>query len=109
MYAVIETGGKQYKVAKGDVINVELMNVDADSEIVEIEEVLMVRSDKGLTVGAPYVKNAKVTAKFNGTAEDSVIKGKKVQSMNFRRRKSTKRKVGHRQKYSQITIEDIEV
>jgi large subunit ribosomal protein L21 len=108
MYAVIEQGGKQYKVAQGDCINIELTDVSPDAKTLEIDKVLFV-SDNGKTkIGTPYLKNAKVIASFKTTPEDAVIKGKKVYPMHFRRRKNSKKRIGHRQKYLQVIIDKIQ-
>ncbi len=108
MYAVIEQGGKQYKVAQGDCINIELTDVSPDAKTLEMDKVLFA-SDNGKTkIGTPYLKNAKVIASFKTTPEDAVIKGKKVYPMHFRRRKNSKKRIGHRQKYLQIIIDKIQ-
>ncbi|MHC4132528.1 MAG: 50S ribosomal protein L21 [Planctomycetota bacterium] len=109
MYAVIEQGGKQYKVCEGDKINIELMDVKPDARKIELDKVLFVGGDKKPKIGNPYVKNAKVIGKFESTAEEATIKGKKLYPLHFRRRKDSKRKIGHRQKFLQVTIEKIEV
>jgi large subunit ribosomal protein L21 len=107
MYAVIEQGGKQYKVAEGDSLNIELTEVSPDTKKIEIDKVLFVNDGKKVKVGTPYLEGAKVVARFETTAEDAVIKGKKLYPMHFRRRKDSKRRVGHRQKYLQVVIEKI--
>ena len=107
MYAVIEQGGKQYKVKQGDVIKIELADVAADAKTIEIEKVLMVGEGKDAKIGTPYVDGAKVTGKFADTAADSVVKGEKVYPTYFRRRKASKKRIGHRQKYMEVTIDKI--
>jgi large subunit ribosomal protein L21 len=107
MYAIIETGSKQYKVTKGDVINIELTEVAADATTIELDKVLAVGEGKDLKVGAPYVKGAKVVAKFAKTAGDGVVGGPKLFPTYFRRRKASKKRIGHKQKYLQVTVEDI--
>ena len=107
MYAVIEQGGKQYKVAEGDSLNIELTDVSPDAGTIEINKVLFVNDGKKVKVGTPYLEGAKVVARFATTAEDAVIKGKKLYPMHFRRRKDSKRRIGHRQKYLQVVIEKI--
>ena len=101
MYAIIETGGKQYKVENGDVVFIEKLNVEADSEIT-IDKVIAVGSDDGIKVGAPYVEGASVTAKVikNG-------KGKKVVVATYKPKKNEKRKMGHRQPYTKVEISAI--
>lgn len=102
MYAIIETGGKQYQVKEGDVVFIEKLCVEAD-ETVNFDKVVAVKSDKGMTVGAPYVNGAAVTAKVikNG-------KGKKINILTYKPKKgSTMRRQGHRQPYTQVKIEAI--
>ncbi|MBN8530719.1 MAG: 50S ribosomal protein L21 [Alphaproteobacteria bacterium] len=101
MFAVIQTGGKQYKVAKNDVIRVEKLNAEVQKKI-SLEEVLLVSSDKGVTTGSPLVKGAKVAAEVieQGKA-DKVIIFKKKRRHNYRRKK------GHRQQQTVLRILDI--
>ena len=109
MYAVIEQGGKQYKVAEGDSLNIELTKVEAEATTIELDKVLFVSDGEDVKIGTPYLEGAKVTASFKTTAEEAVVKGKKLYPMHFRRRKNSKRRIGHRQKYLQVTIDKIEV
>ncbi len=109
MYAVIEQGGKQYKVAEGDSLNIELTKVGAEATTIELDKVLFVSDGEDMKIGTPYLEGAKVTASFKTTAEEAVVKGKKLYPMYFRRRKNSKRRIGHRQKYLQVTIDKIEV
>jgi large subunit ribosomal protein L21 len=101
MYAVIETGGKQYQVKAGDEIFIEKLDVNAE-ETVTFDKVLAVGGDDGIKAGAPYVAGATVTAKVlkNG-------KGKKVTVFTYKPKKGCKRKMGHRQPYTKFTIEAI--
>lgn len=101
MFAVIVTGGKQYKVAEGDVIFVEKLGV-AEGEQVTFDKVLAVSGDT-LSVGTPYVDGATVVAKVvkNG-------KSKKIDVIKYKSKKNEKKKIGHRQDYSKIQIEKIE-
>lgn len=108
MYAVIEQGGKQYKVAEGDCLNIELTEVAADASNIELDKVLFVSDGEKVQIGTPYLEGAKVVASFKRTAEDAVLKGKKLYPMYFRRRKDSKKKTGHRQKYLQVTIDKIQ-
>lgn len=101
MYAVIETGGKQYKVANGDVVYVEKLEAENDTTV-EFK-VVAVSTDAGFKVGAPYVEGAKVTGKVLKTA-----KGKKITVFTYKPKKSEKRKMGHRQFYTKVQIESIE-
>lgn len=102
MYAIIETGGKQYQVKEGDVVFIEKLPVEAD-ETVSFDKVVAVNNDNGITVGAPYVAGATVTAKVvkNG-------KGKKINILTYKPKKgSTMKRQGHRQPYTQVKIEAI--
>lgn len=101
MYAVIETGGKQYKVAEGDVITVEKLGLD-DGADVTFENVIAVSNDANFTVGTPYVKGATVTGtvKANG-------KGDKVIVFKYKPKKGYKKKQGHRQPFTQVEIKKI--
>ncbi len=101
MYAIIETGGKQYQVKEGDTLFIEKLNVEAD-QTVSFDNVVAVGSDNGLTVGAPYVENAAVEAKVlkNG-------KAKKITVFTYKPKKGEKKKQGHRQPYTQVKIEAI--
>ena len=107
MYAVIEQGGKQYKLAQGDCINIELTNVPPDARTIELDKVLFVSDGEKVKIGTPFLKGAKVVASFKTSAEDAVIKDKKLHPMYFTRRKNTRRRIGHRQKFLQITIDKI--
>jgi len=108
MYAIIEQGAKQYKVAQGDCINIELTKVKPNAETIELDKVLFVSDGDNVKVGTPYLEGAKVTASFGTTAERAIVKGKKLYPTHFRRRKNSRRRIGHRQKYLQITIDKIE-
>jgi len=108
MYAVIEQGGKQYKVSQGDVINIELTEVDADAKSIELDKVLFVSDGSEIKIGSPYLEGAKVLASFKQEAQDAIAKGPKLYPTHFRRRKKSARKMGHRQKYLQVIIDTIE-
>ena len=108
MYAVIEQGGKQYKVTEGDCLNIELTDVSADAKTIELDKVLFVSDGKEVKIGNPFLAGAKVVASFKSTAGEAVVKGKKLYPMYFRRRKNSKRRMGHRQKYLQVVIDKIE-
>ena len=98
MYAVLTTGGKQYRVSEGDVLFVEKLNAEVDSTV-ELTEVLAVSKDGELKVGAPVVEGAKVLAQG---------KAKKVVVFKYKRKKDYRRKNGHRQPYTKIVVEKIE-
>ncbi len=107
MYAVIEAGSKQYKVAEGDTLDIELTDVKPGAKKIELDKVLFVGDGEKHKIGTPYIEGAKVTAKFAATAEDAVVKGPKLYPMYHRKRKNSKRRIGHRQNYLQVTIEKI--
>lgn len=108
MYVVIEQGGKQHKVAEGDCLNIDLMDVDPQATQIELDKVLFVGDGANSRLGTPYVEGAKVVASFDGTAENAVIKGDKLYVTSFRRRKNSRCRTGHRQKYLQVKIDKIE-
>jgi large subunit ribosomal protein L21 len=101
MYAVIETGGKQYRVTEGQSIKVEKLSADEGSKI-DLDKVLLVANGDDIKIGAPYVDGGKVTAtvKAHGT-------GKKVMIMKFRRRKHHQKVQGHRQQFTELEITGI--
>jgi large subunit ribosomal protein L21 len=101
MYAIIETGGKQYKVQAGDVIFVEKLSANAGDSIT-FDRVLAVSNDNGLTTGAPLVSGASVTGKV-----EQQVKGEKIIVFKYKPKKNYKRKQGHRQPYTKVTIESI--
>jgi large subunit ribosomal protein L21 len=103
MYAIIKTGGKQYRVAAGDVIDVELLGADKNSQI-KFNEVLFLYDGNQAKVGAPSITGAVVL----GEVLDEV-KGPKVIAFKYKRRKMYRRKVGHRQRYSRVKITEIAV
>jgi large subunit ribosomal protein L21 len=109
MYAVIEQGSKQYKVAEGDRLNIELTEISPDAQTIELEKVLLVSDGEDVKIGTPYLEGAKVVASFETNAEGAVVKGKKVYPTYLRRRKNSKKRIGHRQKYLQVVIDKIEV
>jgi large subunit ribosomal protein L21 len=108
MYAVIEQGGKQYKLAEGDCINIELTDVSPDAKTIKLDKVLFVSDGENVKIGAPLVKGAKVAASFKTSAENAFVKGKKLHPIHFTRRKNTRRRIGHRQKYLQVIIDKIQ-
>lgn len=101
MYAVIKTGGKQYRVAQGDRLRVEKLAGNV-GDTVSLAEVLLVGQGEGVKVGAPLVSGAKVEAKI--IAQD---RGKKIIIFKFRRRKNYRRKTGHRQPFTALEITGI--
>ena len=101
MFAIIETGGKQYKVNEGDVIFVEKLDA-AEGDKITFDRVLVVSDADGIKVGAPVVEGVSVTANVlkNG-------KAKKIYVMTYKSKKNEKRKMGHRQPYTKVQIEKI--
>lgn len=102
MYAVLSTGGKQYRVQEGDVIYVEKLNAEVDSTV-ELTEVLAVSNGDALKVGAPVVEGAKVVAKVLAQG-----KAKKITVFKYKPKKDYRKKAGHRQPYTKLVIEKIE-
>ncbi|GIO70091.1 50S ribosomal protein L21 [Paenibacillus sp. JTLBN-2024] len=102
MYAIIETGGKQYKVQEGDVLYIEKLNA-GDGESVTFDRVLAVSGDNGLVAGTPVVSGASVTAKVERHG-----KGQKVVVYKYKPKKNYHKKQGHRQPYTKVTIEKIQ-
>ncbi len=102
MYAVIKTGGKQYRVAVGQVVKLEKLAAEPGNSV-DFNEVLLVGNGDDIKVGAPFVENAKVTAEVieNGRA-------RKVEILKFKRRKHHMKRQGHRQDYTQVKITAIE-
>ncbi|MDL2233628.1 50S ribosomal protein L21 [Ruminococcaceae bacterium OttesenSCG-928-L11] len=101
MYAIIETGGKQYRVQEGDILFIEKLNANND-ETITFDTVMAVGDDKGTQVGAPVVKGASVTAKVLKSG-----KAKKITVFTYKPKKGQKRKMGHRQPYTKVQISAI--
>lgn len=101
MYAIIETGGKQYRVNEGDMIFVEKLNAE-ENTAVTFDKVVAVSNDDGISVGNPYVDGAVVNATVvkNG-------KNKKITVFTYKPKKGYSRKLGHRQPYTKVRIESI--
>ena len=101
MYAVVQTGGKQYRVSEGDVISVEKLNAEAGSTVV-LDEVLVIGGDAETVVGKPFIEGAAVTAEVveNG-------KGEKLVIFKYKAKKDYRRKQGHRQPYTKLEIKSI--
>ncbi len=100
MYAIIETGGKQYRVEKGDVIDIELLDTTKDGQI-EFKQVLFVNNGNAIKIGKPYLT---VAVKGQLLSE---VKGPKEIAYKYKKRKGYRRKVGHRQQYARVQITDI--
>ena len=101
MYAVIKSGGKQYKVEEGDTIRVEKINVE-EGAAVSLDEVLMVAEGDNVSIGAPALEGASVAATV--TAQG---RGKKIRVIKFKRRKHHRKQMGHRQAYTELKITGI--
>lgn len=98
MYAIIETGGKQYKVQEGDIVFLEKLEAEDDS-VVTFDKVLAVSNEGVLNVGNPFVEGASVDAKVLGQG-----KGKKIIVFKYKPKKNYRRKQGHRQPYTKVQI-----
>lgn len=101
MYAIIETGGKQYRVEENDIIDVELLET-LDSQTIEFKNVLFVGDGTVMKVGQPYIGDSSVKAELIGE-----VKGPKVIAFKYKKRKRYRRKVGHRQRYLRVKITGI--
>ena len=103
MYAVIATGGKQYRVTKGETLRVEKLAGEEGAEV-ELDGVLMIADGDNISVGAPTLDSGSVTAKIKSHG-----RGKKVEIVKFRRRKHHRKQMGHRQSYTEIEVTDIQL
>jgi len=103
MFAIIETGGKQYKISEGDILFVEKLEAEEGSSVT-LDRVLAVSDNSGFRAGAPYVEGAGVTANVvkNG-------RGKKIHILKYKAKKNEKKKIGHRQPYTKLQITAISV
>ena len=102
MYAVVETGGKQYKVAKNDIILVEKLKAKAGGEV-KLSNVLLTKDGNSIHVGNPYVKGAHVVCESMGE-----VRLRKVVAFKYKKRKSEKKKIGHRQAATKLKVKEIE-
>ena len=101
MYAVIQTGGKQYRVKEGEYLKIETLPVEA-GETFEFDKVLLIQSDDGIKVGKPFIEGGKVTATVTTHGRH-----KKVHIIKFRRRKHYMKRQGHRQNFTEVKITGI--
>jgi len=101
MYAVIQTGGKQYRVSEGDVLRVEKIKAE-EGDSVDLDKVLMVGEGESVNVGTPYIEGGKVTATIKAQG-----RGKKIKIIKFKRRKHHMKRQGHRQSYTVLEITGI--
>ncbi|MDP6637428.1 MAG: 50S ribosomal protein L21 [Phycisphaerae bacterium] len=104
MYAVIEDSGQQFRVCQGDVLDVDLRELADDAKEVTFDRVLLVSDEDDVKIGTPLVTGAKVVAEV----VDPKFKGKKVHIYHLRRRKASRTKKGHRQKYLRVRITSID-
>lgn len=102
MYAVIKTGGKQYRVSAGDKLNIETLPVETGGDV-QFDQVLMLAEGENIDVGAPYVDGARVTAKVIEHG-----RGDKIRIVKFKRRKHYRRTMGHRQNYTRVEITGVQ-
>jgi large subunit ribosomal protein L21 len=103
MYAVIEDSGQQFRVSEGDVVDVDLRDL-GDGQTIEFDRVLLVGDEGNVKVGQPLVDGAKVTAEVVNAEQ----KGPKVYNVHWRRRKGSRTRTGHRQKYVQVRVTRIQ-
>jgi len=101
MYAVIETGGKQYRAAEKDTVRVEKLDAEVGEEVT-LGQVLMVSTDSGVRVGAPYLEGVTVTAKVVRQG-----KARKIEGFTFKAKKNERRRFGHRQPFTELVIQTI--
>ena len=101
MYAVLTTGGKQYKVQEGDILFIEKLDAENESEVT-FNDILVVSDESGLKVGEPLVAGASVTAKVIKSGKD-----KKIKIFKYKPKKGYRKRQGHRQPYTKIQIESI--
>jgi large subunit ribosomal protein L21 len=103
MYAIFKTGGKQYKVEEGQLLKVEKLDI-AEGDTIEFTDVLAVNADDGIKYGRPFVEGAKITAKAIKQG-----KNKKIIVFKYKPKKRYRKKAGHRQPYTKLLIEKIEI
>lgn len=101
MYAVIKTGGKQYRVVQGETLRIESLDA-SEGDAIEFDQVLMVGEGADVRIGAPLVDGGKVTATVKSHG-----RGKKVEIIKFRRRKHHMKRMGHRQNFTEVEITGI--
>ncbi len=101
MYAVIVTGGKQYRVAEGQKLRVEKLETQ-EGQVIEFDKVLMAGAGENVKVGVPFLKDGIVTATVVSHG-----RGKKIRIIKFRRRKNSRKQMGHRQDFTEVKIEKI--
>ena len=103
MIAIVETGGKQYKVTKGKYVDIEMLDAE-EGDSIDLDRVLMIVDGENSKIGQPYVKDAKIKGKILKN-----YKGKKITVYKMRPKKGYRVKQGHRQPYSRLMVESIEI
>jgi len=101
MYAVIATGGKQYRVEQGEVLRIEKLDAQ-EGDTVDFDQVLMMGSGDDVNIGAPYIEGGKVSAEVRAHG-----RANKIEIVKFKRRKHHRKQMGHRQSYTEIVIKEI--
>jgi large subunit ribosomal protein L21 len=102
VYAIFEDGGRQYKVSTGDKVYIDIRDMPEGQDTIEFDRVLALGEGADARIGQPTVDGAKVVGRIDGP-----VKGPKLTSIKFRRRKDSQTKIGHRQKHLQVTISEI--
>jgi large subunit ribosomal protein L21 len=103
VYAIIEDSGQQFKVSQGDVIRVDLRDLDENAKTIEFSSVLLVADGENVKIGNPAVAGAKVVAEI----ANPLVKGEKLRIFKYKRRKGYRHRAGHRQKYIEVRISQI--
>ena len=103
MYAIIEDSGQQFKVHEGDVLDVDICDSAEAGKTIDFDRVLLVSNEGDVKIGTPLVKGAKVEAEV----VDEMVKGEKIHVYRWRRRKASRNKTGHRQKYTRVKVTKI--
>ena len=102
IYAIIETGGKQYRIVQGQTVDVDNLNI-IDGDTIEFDKVLVIGDEKNATIGAPNIEGAKVTATSKGT-----VRGDKIIVYKFKSKVRFRKKTGHHQLFTRLAIDKIE-
>ena len=103
MYAIVEAGGKQYKIAQGDLLDVEKINADK-GDVVTLDKVLLLSRDGDVEIGKPFLSGVSISCEVV-----SQIRDKKKIAFKYRRRKSSKSKKGHRQRLTKLMVKEINI
>ncbi len=103
MYAIVETGGKQYKVAKNDILLVEKLKAKDGSDV-KLNKILLAKEGNSIHVGTPHLKGAHVVCEVVGQ-----VRADKVVAFKYKKRKSEKKKIGHRQELTKLKVKEIEI